>query len=134
MTQWFNVAGILYGIVVFLIKWSILLQYYTIFVPKRRNDRALYLSIDLTIWCMFIFYFVSTVFEIIMCDPRERIWNLLMTRGHCFSTSASFMATGVFNVFSDFAILVIPLVPIWKLQMCFKKKLRVSAIFAAGIW
>lgn len=44
------------------------------------------------------------------------------------------MASGIFNVLSDFAILILPIVPIWKLQLPFKKKILMIAIFSTGLW
>ena len=85
-------------------------------------------------WTTFLFYFVDTFFEIFMCNPREKIWNPLMEEGHCFNASALYMATGIFNVVSDFSILVLPMVPIWSLQIPYKKKIMISALFAVGVW
>jgi hypothetical protein len=94
---------------------------------------AVFVAIHIVIWSLFIFYLADIIFEIILCQPREKIWNLLITSGHCFDINAPPMATGVFNVISDFAILVLPIAPIWKLQMAVGKKIMVAAIFATGI-
>ncbi|KAL8658300.1 MAG: hypothetical protein Q9226_001116 [Calogaya cf. arnoldii] len=83
-------------------------------------------------WCVIIFYFVDTIFMIIMCLPREKIWNKLEPEGHCFNSHAAYMATGIFNVLSDFAILILPMVPIWKLQLPLRKKIMMLAVFATG--
>ena len=73
---------------------------------------ALYVAIQVLIWSIFLFYLVDTIFEIIMCSPREKIWNLLMTTGHCFDSNAAYMFTGLVNVVSDFSILILPMIPI----------------------
>jgi len=86
------------------------------------------------IWTSFSFYLVDTVFEFAMCIPRERIWNILMTDGHCFNGNAACIATGIFNVISDFSILVLPMITIWKLQMPQKKKAMIMVVFAVGFW
>ncbi|KAG8531295.1 uncharacterized protein KY384_002923 [Bacidia gigantensis] len=67
------------------------------------------------------------------CIPREKIWNPLITTGHCIDLKPTIIATGIFNIVSDFMILALPMVPIYKLQRPFKKKLRPIAVFAAGI-
>ena len=77
-------------------------------------------------------YLVETVFEIDICTPREKIWNPLLDTGHCFDFYATFQATGIFNVISDFAILILPMLSVWKLQMSFKRKILMTAIFATG--
>lgn len=94
---------------------------------------ALYVGIQILAWSIIGFYFVDTIFEIIMCNPRERIWNLLITTGHCFDVNAAWKATGIFNIISDFSILILPMIPIWKLQLPLKKKILMIAIFATGI-
>ena len=95
---------------------------------------SLFIAIQLLIWISFLFYSIDTFFEIFLCNPRQKIWNLLITDGHCFDQTAAYMATGIFNVVSDFAILVLPIWPVWKLQMPRRKKIMISAIFATGIW
>ena len=94
----------------------------------------LYVTILLIMWTVALFYLVDTGFMIGMCNPREKIWNLLMTKGHCFNVHAAGEATGVFNVISDFIILIVPIFPIRKLQMPFKRKMMMIAIFATGVW
>ena len=78
-------------------------------------------------------YLAETVFEIDLCTPREKIWNPLLDTGHCFDLYATFQTTGVFNVISDFAILILPMPSVWKLQMSLKRKMLMTAIFATGL-
>lgn len=84
-------------------------------------------------WSVFLFYLMDIIFQICQCIPREKIWNPLM-EGHCFEQSAIYDATGIFNVISDLAILIVPIIPICKLQMPLRRKILVSSIFAAGLW
>ena len=95
---------------------------------------SLFVAIQIVIWSNFVFYFTDFIFEITACTPREKIWNRLITTGHCRNTHAMYMASGIFNVLSDFAILILPIVPIWKLQLPFKKKILMIAIFSTGLW
>ena len=92
----------------------------------------IYVGAHLCICSNLIFYFVGTVFGIALCIPRKKIWNPLMTTGHCFSVNALFQATGVFNVISDFAILILPMPCVWRLRMPFRKKILMTTIFATG--
>ena len=93
----------------------------------------LYVAIQILMWSNFLFYLVDTIFKIVMCIPREKIWNPLMTSGYCFDANALYEASGVFNVISDFSLLVLPMVPIWRLQTPVKRKMMMIAIFATGI-
>ena len=67
-----------------------------------------------------------------MCNPREKLWNPLITDGHCFNSGTDFESSGIFNVISDFAILILPMPCLWKLQMPLRKKLLVMGVFATG--
>ena len=55
-----------------------------------------------------------------------------MTTGYRFSDDAIFQANGIFNVISDFAILILPMPCLWKLRMPLKKKILVITVFATG--
>ncbi len=77
-----------------------------------------------------MFYLVSIAFQIFMCHPRVAFWQPLLTPGHCFT---SYKASGIFNVISDFVILIIPMVPLWKLNLSRGKKLSLVGIFGTGI-
>ena len=123
----------LYGISIFLVKLSILLQYRRIFVPNRKGNMLLYIAIQFWIVCIALFSFFNVVFQVIECHPRERIWNKLITTGYCFNAYALFEAVGLFNLISDFAILVLPMAPLWRLQMPLGKKLMMIVVFGTGI-
>ena len=115
------------------VKLSILLQYLRIFAPSRKGAFPLFLAIHACIWSLTLFYVIDTFFLIFICTPREKIWNPLMKGGHCFDGSASYKASGVFNVLSDFAILIVPMPTLWNLQMSLKKKLLTMGVFATGL-
>lgn len=126
-------TGIVYSITIFLVKASILLQYLRVFVPNRKADWSLYIAIHLVLWTCFLFYVTILFLQIFACHPRERIWDLLITEGSCLDGEASSLATGIFNVLSDFAILILPMVPIVKLQLPLARRLLLIAVFATGI-
>ena len=75
---------------------------------------------------------VMAIIEVDLCTPRERIWNPLLDTGHCFNVWATFQASGIFNVISDFAILVLPVPSVWKLKISLRRKILTTAIFATG--
>ena len=114
------------------VKLSILLQYLRIFAPSRKENLPLFTAIHACIWSLVVFYLVDTLFLIFICTPREKIWNPLMTTGHCFDGNASYKASGVFNVLSDFAILILPMPTVWKLHMPMRRRLLTMGVFATG--
>lgn len=92
----------------------------------------MFISIQICIWSILLFYFVDFFFNIFQCHPREFIWKKLGTTGYCYSREVIDKASGLFNVVSDFAILILPISSIWRLQMCLRKKLLISGVFAVG--
>lgn len=93
----------------------------------------MFVAVHSVIVATFIFYLVDTAFNIFICRPREKYWNRLITTGSCFNLDASMQATGLFNVISDFAILVLPIPSILKLQVPLRRKLGILAVFATGV-
>ena len=110
-----------------------LVQLLRIFVPNRKANKTLFLSIWVIIGVNFCFYFMDIIFEIILCLPREKICNPLLTSGRCLNALVLYKATGMFNVVSDLAILIIPMFPIWELQMPLGRKFKIAGVFASGI-
>lgn len=51
----------------------------------------------------------------------------------CYNNNAINKASGVFNIISDFAILILPMLPIWRLQMSRRNKILMSGVFATGL-
>ena len=56
-----------------------------------------------------------------------------MVPGHCIGVENNYIAVGVWNVISDFSILILPMVAIWNLQMQNARKIGVAAVFATGL-
>ncbi|KAI9842653.1 MAG: hypothetical protein M1837_007020 [Sclerophora amabilis] len=128
-----NVTSILYGPTVFVVKLSILLQYLRIFVPVPKSNRIMYWGIILTIGGNLVFYTVHMFIGIFACNPREKMWNKLITEGHCHDANKIYISSGYLNVASDFIIFFLPLSNIWKLRMPLRRKIGVSAVFAIGL-
>ena len=130
--EWVNIASIVYNPTLFVIKYSIFLQYIRVFVPNRQSNLIMWIVAHAVIGSILLFYVIDTGFNIFMCRPREKYWNRLKT-GSCYNWDSSMLGTGFFNVFSDFALLMLPVRSIWKLHVPLKKKLGVLAVFATGL-
>ena len=77
------------------------------------------------------YFLIFTFFSMFECKPIGKYWKF-ENPGHCLNMSGYFVATGVFNLVSDIAILLFPLYCTWKLQISTKRKFGVSAIFFVG--
>ncbi|KAI9794021.1 MAG: hypothetical protein M1816_006646 [Peltula sp. TS41687] len=128
--EWANYAQLLYGPVVVFVKVAILLQFKRIFVVTKRSPMSY--AIDIVLWLMVAFYFADLIVEIFHCIPREKIWNHQVP-GRCVNINAALLATGVANALTDIIILILPMYPIYHLQISNKRKLGVAAIFATGL-
>ncbi|KAH8648724.1 hypothetical protein BGZ60DRAFT_570018 [Tricladium varicosporioides] len=107
-----HIGSILYGLVIMLLKVSILLDWLRIFVPG-----------------------VGTIVEIFQCNPREKIWNPLFEGGNCpIHMPAHMLASGIINLISDIIILALPQKVIWKLHISRRNKIGVSLLFTIGIF
>lgn len=126
--QYMNILSIVYEINMSIVKLSIILQYLSIFVSHRKIN-LMFLKCHLVIWSYFIFYIMTTFFEIFICNSRDKFWSSLMMKSHCYNTIAINIAAESFNVFFDFVILLLSQHVIWKLQMRWERKVEVSAIF-----
>ncbi|KAL8786451.1 MAG: hypothetical protein Q9213_002767 [Squamulea squamosa] len=128
-----HVGSVMYGVCIFFVKWSILLQYLQIFVPLKKKS-TMYLASHALIWTNFVFYFVSTFVEIFACSPVRKAWDPLIPEGHCINILALNVAASTINSTSDIGILILPQVSIWRLQMSRKRKIQISGIFLVGIF
>ena len=131
-TKWVNINTIIYNPTAFFAKFSILLQYNRIFNPTGKANSRIGIAVRVGILSVFFFYFVRMFFDIFQCNPREKIWNQLIITGHCYNGNAAYKASGIFNVISDFTILIIPLPSVWKLNMSLRRKMLTTGVFACG--
>lgn len=125
-----NAKEILNSPTIYFVKVSIVLQFQRIFVPLKKGTA--YYSIQAIIWLNGIYYIVTFVAGILTCVPRRKIWEPT-TRGHCLNSVNWFVASGLINVVSDFAILMIPIFCISVLHMPLKRKIGISVVFAIGL-
>ncbi|KAL4985353.1 ribosomal protein L36e-domain-containing protein [Aspergillus falconensis] len=126
-----NASQILYAPLIFVTKLSIFLLYLRVFASARRG--MTHLSIHLLIWFNLAFYLANFFLKIFQCVPRAKIWNS-NTPGHCININIPILVTAAINVVSDLLMLCLPIICVWRLQMSIRRKLGISAIFAAGIF
>ncbi|KAI0540915.1 hypothetical protein GGR58DRAFT_511236 [Xylaria digitata] len=128
-----HLGAVFYGPTSLLIKVSILVNWLRIFVPKGTRGPTFWVLHTL-LWTNVFFYFITTVTEIVRCDPREKIWNPFFEGGSCpINVEDQNIATSVINFISDSTILAAPQWVIWKLQMSRSRKWGLSLLFVIGI-
>lgn len=114
----------------FFAKLALLLQIQRIFTINQRN------FIFWASWFLIVAngaIYISVLFaSIFACVPREKIWNPAVD-GKCIDVGDAMITTSAINFISDVAILALPLLGIWSLQMPLKRKIGVGSIFAVGL-
>ncbi|KAI1481231.1 hypothetical protein F4774DRAFT_374713 [Daldinia eschscholtzii] len=129
---YFHVASVLYGVCVFFIKFSILMQYIQIFMPVKKPT-GLYWATIILILVNFIYYLTGRFIEIFSCEPIAKAWDPLI-KGHCINIKALISTSSTINTASDLIILILPQLVIWRLNLSRKEKTGVSIIFLVAIF
>lgn len=85
------------------------------------------------IWVNLALYTAILFTLIFECSPIEKVWNPLYEGGHCINRNTALIVSGAVNVLSDLLNLLLPLWATWHLQMTWKRKAGISAVFATGL-
>ncbi|KAG8528432.1 uncharacterized protein KY384_007350 [Bacidia gigantensis] len=119
---------VLYAVCITLIKISILLFYHRIFGVSRSFRLANWIVLGLVCaWCV-----ATSLVNIFQCIPIKAAWERTIHDSSCINNNASLLGTAITNVLLDFAILVLPITPIWNLALTVRQKLTLTAIFLLG--
>ena len=116
-----------YGILISTIKLAILKSYLRIFQTITWLRWLAYILGTLTLmWAAG--HFFTAVFQ---CTPINKVWRPTKP-GHCINIQAFFSGDSISNAILDWPILLLPIVPVWKLQMSTEKKVFVLGSFSLG--
>ena len=111
-----------------IIKTSILLLYNRIFPVPRVRLATYFVGFFVITWLLW-----AGISTIAQCTPIPYFWDRTIAGGHCINNDAFYIAAGAVNVFTDFAIIAIPIPVIWNLQkISTVQKFGFVAIFSLG--
>jgi hypothetical protein len=112
----------------FLGKLSVLALLARIFTLSNRPFK-----IGVYFWATWIFLWWTASWFIVFleCRPLSTNWGVPYQCRPSFTTS---ICAAVFNVISDFGILILPQPLIWTLRLSYGKKLAISLVFLVGIF
>ena len=127
-----NVIYCLYGPTMLAAKLSVLLQIKRLFVTDRSRTDVVWVTVIVMIVANAIFYTGLFFSEVFQCWPREKIWNPALP-GKCVDPNSATVVAGILNLVSDIGCLMLPAWAIWHLQMSWKRKLEVFAVFGVGL-
>jgi hypothetical protein len=120
----------LYGPTVFFAKLSLLLLLLRLFSPDRRTRLLVYFGIV----CTFIYYMTTVTISVALCAPRHgENWPQALLSSRCAKAMVMTYVQGIFNIVSDFYILILPIPVVWKLQLPFRRKIGLCGVFMMGL-
>lgn len=113
------------------IKYALLQQIKTIFLSHdRKSPFRIWINILILLNVgLFLGMALAIAFR---CTPQEKIWHPWI-EGTCFNEFVGTAASSSLNAASDVAILIVPMVAIWRLRLPLKKKIRAASVFALAI-
>ena len=127
-TQFAEIA--LLGPSAFFAKVSLLLLYLRIFSPHKSTRYAIYISIAFA----FCLYWVSIPIEAYYCAPSAgKGWTLSEIGPKCWSAVILGLVQGPLNVLLDVFLFVLPIPVVIGLQMSFRRRMAVLAVFFTGL-
>lgn len=122
-----------YCVLITTIKFSILLFYRRVFINHTTSTWFRVAWYIITVWCFLwgVSTFIAAVFQ---CTPVSYLWTQFSgkTKGKCVDFTALLIATAAVNIFTDVAVLVLPMPMVWKMKIEKAQKLAVSGIFLLG--
>ena len=69
---------------------------------------------------------------ILECHPFAFSWDKSIPGGHCINLNKNFAYMSIPNLVSDLVILILPLQPLWRLQIPRSSKIGLIATFVIG--
>ena len=78
-----------------------------------------------------LWYLINIFLNAFVCVPRKKLWMPTVPE-HCMDWNAIDLISVIFNIVSDMFIFLLPISSVLNLQMAWKRKLGVSAIFATS--
>lgn len=125
--QYIYAETLVYVVGTYFVKLSLLILYYRVFGVNQHFQQAVYFVMGL--WSLYIF--ISIFITIFQCTPVSKAWDLEL-EGHCFDLVKLGISSGYVNIITDTIILSLPIPMVWSLQLSWKVRLAVMAIFLTG--
>ncbi|KAL9010264.1 MAG: hypothetical protein Q9173_004783 [Seirophora scorigena] len=123
---YFYIAQVLYKVIVGFNKISILMLYLRIFISKSFR-----LACHINLGIVVAFTIGSTVATVLQCIPIAASWDKNID-ATCTHKAAFWYAFAVINILTDAIILILPVHEILRLQLNWREKIGLLALFSLG--
>ena len=117
-----------YFLIMTTIKFSILCLYRSIFPGEGFRRATVVLGAACVLW-----WIGGTLAMALHCRPIRAAWDPTIYDAKCFNSVRLFDWILSFNVVLDMAIILLPIHPIWRLNIPKSQRLTVLAIFGLGL-
>ncbi|KAF4628473.1 hypothetical protein G7Y89_g9676 [Cudoniella acicularis] len=124
--KYYYISCILYVIIVFLAKLSVLFFYLRIF-PGSRFRLITKIAI-VAVSCTLISFVFAVAFQ---CIPVRAVWDLSVN-GKCIGLNGMVFAGGAIAIFEDIVIILLPIPQLKSLQLSLRKRIALILMFALG--
>ena len=116
------------------IRTSILLFYSRIFATQAKQASRLNLILKILLELQILYLVVYSILPAFICRPLYKAWHplerqLYFKDWYYYHTQVALYST---SMTFDIILLVLPLWPVWQLQMPLKRRLSVSIVFMLG--
>ena len=118
----------LYFLIMTSIKFSILSLYRIIFPGRGFRKATVVLGAACIVWWM-----GGTLAWAFQCKPIRAAWDVTVANHNCVNGVTFFDWVLSFNVLLDMAIILLPIYPIWRLNIPKSQRLTVLSIFGLGL-
>ncbi|KAK6222395.1 hypothetical protein LQW54_001095 [Pestalotiopsis sp. IQ-011] len=122
------VIQILWAFGMTCIRMSILGLYVHIFSAQKTFRCACYVVMVICV----LWLIADTCIVFLLCQPLAYLWDNSTPGGHCGNIPSAYLAANGSNFGIDSTIALLPIYPLWQLQLPVKKKLGIIAIFSLG--
>jgi hypothetical protein len=130
LVQVIHIGNHLTGVLSMMLKVAILLEWLSIFTPKRKGH---YYWTSIALICFLCLWGGAGRFiESFHCIPFQKIWDKTVP-GTCSDYRTFNLIAAIISVATDVILIVLPQSVIWKLQMTLSRKIGISIIFATGV-
>ncbi|KAI0892238.1 hypothetical protein F4806DRAFT_505649 [Annulohypoxylon nitens] len=110
------------------IKLTFLFCYRRIFSMHSLTNTFINLGIAFVV-CLHTGLLFATIFS---CDPVDRSWDASVP-GTCFNAAILPWVSAASSSLTDIYIFVLPIAPLWRLNMDSKRKVKVTIVFSFGL-
>ncbi|KAF4967676.1 hypothetical protein FSARC_4811 [Fusarium sarcochroum] len=125
----FWISVLFYMMALFWSKMTFLLQYYRIMEVSNMRWVCLGAIIAVAMWGA-----SQAIMVFLQCIPLQAVWDPRI-KGRCIANVTKWWyINGIVNIVSDFAIMLLPIPLIWKLNMPRSQKIILSGIFGLGFF